>query len=405
MAPYPGYGSHLIFMRNQPLDPRKLAQTGMEALQRGDATHAKSCFQQLVEGKVADASIYLALAYACRSSGDSVSAGVAVDGALKLEPRNLRALLFKADLVSEGGDGRAASAFYLAAVKAASELDTLPADLRQAVERAQAVCDQHAGNLETMLREALDVQGVLVAAEDRFSQSLDILFGRKKAFFQEPRYYFFPGLPQIQFYDRQMFPWLDKVEAMTADIRAELVEILREQSAFKPYVQGDPARPQKDQAGMANNPDWSAFYLWKDGTIVAENAARCPKTMEAISEVPLAKAKGRTPSILFSMLRPGARIPPHNGFVNTRLICHLPLIVPPECGFRVGNETREWKEGKAWLFDDTIEHEAWNLSSQTRVILLFDVWRPELSIEERRQVTALLESVDQIGGGGQGWNL
>ena len=65
--------------------------------------------------------------------------------------------------------------------------------------------------------------------------------------------------------------------------------------------------------------------------------------------------------------------------LNTRLICHLPLIVPPGCGFRVGNETREWEEGKLLIFDDTIEHEAWNESDQDRVVLIFDIWRPELS--------------------------
>ena len=386
-------------------ESRQLAQSGMEALQRGDAQRARDSFLQLVSRGAADASIYLALAYACRHLGDSGAAGSAIDSALKLEPRNLRALLFKADHVSEAGDSRAAASFYLAAVKAASTAGSLPDDLRQAVERAQTICDRQAGELETTLRAVLAREKVEDAESGRFAESLDILFGRKQIYMQEPRYYYFPRLPQIQFYDRQAFPWLDRVEAATADIRSELMGVLREQSAFKPYVQGDTMRPQKDQAGMVNNPDWSAFYLWKDGAVVAENAARCPKTMAALADLPLAQVDRRSPSILFSQLRPGARIPPHNGFVNTRLICHLPLIVPPKCGFRVGNETREWVEGKAWLFDDTIEHEAWNLSDQTRVILLFDVWRPELTDSERRQVRAMFESIDQIGGTGPDWGV
>ena len=97
------------------------------------------------------------------------------------------------------------------------------------------------------------------------------------------------------------------------------------------------------------------------------------------------------------MLRPRTRIPPHNGLVNTRLICHLPLIVPPGCGFRVGNETREWVEGKAWVFDDSIDHEAWNDSDQTRVILLFEIWRPELTEEERALVAAMFEEIAAAG--------
>jgi aspartate beta-hydroxylase len=138
---------------------------------------------------------------------------------------------------------------------------------------------------------------------------------------------------------------------------------------------------------------------------VPENAARCPATLNALADVPLARVKNRSPSVLFSQLRPGARIPPHTGFVNTRLICHLPLIVPRDCGFRVGNDTRVPVEGKAWVFDDTMEHEAWNRSDQTRVILLFEIWRPELTEEERRLVSAMFEAIDSHSGEKTAWEI
>jgi len=150
---------------------------------------------------------------------------------------------------------------------------------------------------------------------------------------------------------------------------------------------------------MLNNPEWSAFYLCKHGAIVPENTARCPKTLSALADVPLARVRNRSPAILYSLLRPGARIPPHTGEVNTRLICHLPLIVPDKCSFRVGNDTRAPVEGRAWVFDDTIEHEAWNGSDRTRVILLFEVWRPELTLEERALVSAMFEAIDAYGAG------
>ena len=150
---------------------------------------------------------------------------------------------------------------------------------------------------------------------------------------------------------------------------------------------------------MLNNRDWSALYLWKNGEAVAENESRCPRTMAALKGVPLAQVPGRSPSILFSMLRPGAHIPAHTGFVNTRLICHLPLIVPDGCTFRVGNETRAWVEGQAWVFDDTIEHEAWNHSDQLRVILIFDTWHPMLDEAERRMITALNGALNAFGSG------
>ncbi len=375
--------------------PSNARAHGIEALRKGDVRKARESFERIVAAGQADASAYLGLAYSCAGLEDHQSALAAVDHALALEPRNLRALIMKADHLAAAGDARAASSFYRAAVDTAPPASQLPADLRNELGRAEAMCERYAAQFAAYLRERLVARGLVERRSSRrFRDSLDILTGLKKIYFQEPRQYFFPGLPQIQFYDREDFPWLDKVEAATADIRAELIEILKQESAFKPYVEGNPRLPQTNPQGMLNNPEWSAFYLWKNGAIVPENAARCPKTLSALADVPLALVRNRSPSILFSLLRPGARIPPHTGEVNTRLICHLPLIVPPDCSFRVGNDTRATVEGRAWVFDDTIEHEAWNGSDRTRVILLFEIWRPELTVEERGLVSAMFEAID-----------
>ena len=393
-------------MPTPPLNVRALGQSGLEALKRGDSRSARSAFEKILAEGQADASVCLALAYACRSQKDPGAALDAVDKALAQEPRNLRALIFKADLLDEIGDTHAASSYYLAAVKTAPSPDTLPPDLRDEVAHAQAMCDRYARKFETFLQDRLFERGLTEGPSTRrFRQSLDILTGKKTPYFQEPRYYFFPELPQIQFFDRRDFPWLDKIEAQTASIRAELIEVLKEDAAFKPYVEANPNRPANGENGMLNNADWSAFYLWKNGEVVPENAARCPKTMSALADIPFPRVSNRSPSILFSMLRPGARIPPHTGFVNTRLICHLPLIVPSGCRFRVGNDVRPWVEGKAWLFDDTIEHEAWNDSDEVRVILLFEVWRPELTTEERGLVAAMFDAIDAHAGQKPAWEI
>jgi aspartyl/asparaginyl beta-hydroxylase (cupin superfamily) len=102
---------------------------------------------------------------------------------------------------------------------------------------------------------------------------------------------------------------------------------------------------------------------------------------------------------MFSILRPRTRIPPHTGVANTRLVLHLPLIVPAGCGFRVGGETRLWTEGEAWVFDDTINHEAWNDSEKPRAILICDVWSPFLSAGERDLIAQLLGALDRFNGG------
>ena len=140
---------------------------------------------------------------------------------------------------------------------------------------------------------------------------------------------------------------------------------------------------------MLGNKDWSVLPLCENGWLDPKVTDQCPRTWEAVMQAPLPRVSGWGPTVLFSLLKAGARIAPHTGMFNTRLICHLPLIVPQGCRFRVGNEVREWEEGKLMIFDDTIEHEAWNDSGEDRVVLIFDIWRPELSERERTELTAL----------------
>ena len=393
-------------MGNLAMDPRALAATGAEALRRGDARTAREALERIASLGQADAGIYLAIAHACRLQKDHVAAYAAVENVLALEPFNVRALIQKADHLAALGDARVASVFYQTALNAAPPLHELPPDLREDLERAKAMCNEYAAQFEAFLRRRLVAKGFeSPRSSTRFRQSFDILLGKKKIYFQQPRTFYFPELPQIQFYDNRHFPWIPKVEAATGDIRAEVVELMKESSVFKPYVEGDSRQPGKDESGLAGNPDWSAYYLIRDGEIVHENVARCPKTIAALADVPHTSMKGRSPSVLFSLLRPGARIPPHTGLVNTRLICHLPLLVPPDCALRVGNETRVPVEGKVWVFDDTMEHEAWNLSDRPRVILLFEVWRPELTDEERVLVSTMFEAIDAQSGKKPEWGI
>jgi aspartyl/asparaginyl beta-hydroxylase (cupin superfamily) len=392
-------------MSAPPIDARVLTQAAVTALRAGRHAEARRLFEQLVAAGRADASVQLGLAYACFGTGDTGSALDATERVLALEPRNLRALLLKADHLQRSGDLRAAVSHYQAVVNAAASQGQLPADLAREVARAKSMCQRHAAQLEAALRRRLGPLGLDDAAGERVAQSLDILFGRRRIYVQEPRNYYFPGLPQIQFCPRADMPWLDRIEAAAGEIRAELEAVLQEKDSFAPYVQSVPGRPRPQGNVMLDNPDWSAFYLWKNGAVVPANAARCPRTLAALEGVPMCRLPDRSPSILFSLLRPHTRIPPHNGLVNTRFICHLPLIVPPGCVFRVGNETREWVEGKAWVFDDSIDHEAWNDSDHTRVILLFDVWRPELSERERALVQAMFSTIDEHAGQKPAWEI
>jgi aspartate beta-hydroxylase len=100
---------------------------------------------------------------------------------------------------------------------------------------------------------------------------------------------------------------------------------------------------------------------------------------------------------MFSVLRPHTHIPPHYGTINGRVIVHLPLIVPENCGaLRVAGETRSWVYGKCFAFDDSYAHEAWNHSDETRVVLLFDIWSPFLTEIEIAAFARVIELVDRM---------
>lgn len=379
-----------------------LARSGMAALAAGDPAAAEQRLGRVAAEGRPDASVWTALAMARLQLGRADTARAAVDQALALEPRSPRALITAADVRLAQNDLRGASTFYKSALLAAPA--TAGGDLAAELSRArQALADLSAA-FERRLMETVAAGGYdPERAQGRARHALELLTGKRRVFQQQPLMFYFPELPQRQFYEREEFPWLPELEARTEAIRAELLALLEDGDAFAPYLQRDLSRPALEQAALEGSRDWSAFFLWKNGALVEENAARCPATMDALTLAPLARTPGRTPSVLFSQLRPGARIAPHNGYVNTRLICHLPLIVPEGCGLRVGNETRSWREGETLIFDDSIEHEAWNTGGRTRVVLLFDIWRPELSADERVLVSAALHAAQTLDGGGPEW--
>lgn len=380
---------------------------GARALREGRPADALVLLHRITAAGQATSVVWLGVAMAHRALGDGPAELGALGEALKLEPRNIRALMMSGDHHAAAGDTRAADAYYRAVVKIAITSDGVDPALRPEIGRAHDMSQKYAAAYEAHLLKELTSRASLDGPQARrVRQSIDLLLGKSEIYLQQPRHYYFPELPNIAYADRAAFPWMDKVEAATGEIRAELLRVLEEDGAFTPYVEAEPNRPLFDDQGMTGNPAWSAFYLWKAGAPVPENVARCPAAVAALEEAPLCRIPGRTPSILFSLLRPGARIAPHHGFTNARFICHLPLIVPDGCAMRVGAETRAWTEGMACAFDDSVEHEAWNSNpDRLRVVMIFDIWRPELSETERELVSALLQAVDAYGAArpGESW--
>lgn len=378
----------------EPYQEQALLQQGVAALQQGNAGEARTRLEQLTSAGSANPVTWLLLAIACRVSRDVGAEEAAVDRLLQLDGRSVRGLIMKADCRAAAGDQGAALQYYRTAVTI-SETTTVPPDAAPEVEHAHkalAALDEafHAKRTRLMTNRGFPPE----SWSPRFAHALELAAGKRRQFYQRPTIFTYPELPQIQYYDPSDFDWSAKIETETAAVRAELVELLKlGTDNFRPYIQASDGDVRLDaNKALVENRDWSALFLCENGQVDDALIKRCPATWAAVNQAPLARIQGWGPTVMFSLLKAGARIEPHTGMFNTRLVCHLPLIVPPKCTFRVGNEVREWREGKLFIFDDTIEHEAWNESDEDRVVLIFDIWRPELSKQEQSELTALLSN-------------
>ena len=383
-----------------PSHKRTLTALGQRAFRRGDMLSARAAFQRLVDTDGADPQQWIHLAITCRNLSDEPAEEAAIQRALSADPTELVGLILRANLLERKGKSHEAAQAYSAVVAVAPPIERLHPEMRPAVSQALAQVNKYNSEFGAFLDQYLDPHLRNFAGENlkRFRDSLDIMVGRKRRYDSQSVTYHYPQLAPIEFFDRADFPWLDPLEAATDDIRNEFLAVLDAEEGFTPYISYPQDVPQNQFAELNNSPRWSAFHFYKMGTRVEENAAKCPITMKLLEGAPQPDQPGRTPASMFSLLKPKTRIPPHTGVTNVRLVTHVPLIIPEDCVFRVGNETRQWVPGKAWVFDDTIEHEAWNNSDKLRVVLIFDVWHPHLTPPERAMITALAAGVNAFHG-------
>ncbi|MEO8809968.1 MAG: aspartyl/asparaginyl beta-hydroxylase domain-containing protein [Rhodanobacter sp.] len=212
---------------------------------------------------------------------------------------------------------------------------------------------------------------------------------------QQPKFLYFPDITSQPYYPRRQFPWLESLEAATDVVREELRAVLSGEPSLESFLGDVP--PDAAQRMLASSsqqqPAWDAYFFHRHGLPHEEHRARCARTSAVLDALPLVRIRDHAPEALFSVLSPGTHILPHTGVTNTRLVTHLPLIVPPDCAIRVGGREHVWQEGRCVTFDDTWEHEAWNRSAQLRVVLIVDSWHPDLSEVERAAVTDLVEAI------------
>ncbi len=340
----------------------------------------------------------LNLATAQRMEGDMMGALATVDDALRIEPLAFRALLMRASLLEAMGHRRAAAIAYGNALTQTPDEQYLDDNTRRAIAHAGDFRTRNFTEMEDFLVRHAGTPGGSTSAEARrMSGFADHLLGKRQRYRSEPTHFFYPGLPSIEFYDRDQFAWLPEVEAATDDIRAELIAVLDDEIAaaeLEPYMQRPDTEPLEQWTELNKSLKWSAYHFAIYGWHFTEHRQRCPKTAALLDRMPQPDIQNRCPASLYSILEPHTHIPAHNGVANFRLLCHLPLILPGNCRFRVGSSIREWKMGEAMVFDDSIEHEAWNDSDQRRAVFIFDIWHPMLSADERDYIRRSLTAMD-----------
>ncbi len=141
--------------------------------------------------------------------------------------------------------------------------------------------------------------------------------------------------------------------------------------------------PHPEARGLLSSGSWRQYALYRHGYRLDEHCARCPTTTLLVDAIPGADSAGL---VYFSVLDPHTHVVAHAGPTNLRIRCHLPLMVPDGCALRVGKTWRAWREGKCLVFDDSFVHEADNPTDRERIVLIVDVWHPDLTPAERTQL-------------------
>ena len=371
------------------------------ALGAGNLQGAAELLERAAAERPDDAGLWLRLAGIQRGMGKPGLALETVHKALAIAPRDFAGLLMRASLLDRLNDPEALEAWGNAlANRPAGEL---PPQLLDIVAQGERRHSQWLASREAAMKDRMAASEARAEPQERkrIERFRSNVLRRTRPFHSSPTHFHYPELAEREFHPRRLFPWLTDIEAATETIAAELQAVMQaERAELVPYIQYPDHLPLDQWRPLNRNPDWTAIHLWKNGERIDANARHCPRTMDLLKGVPQPAIAGAGPNAMFSLLAPNTSIPAHVGVNNARLVCHLPLIVPEGCWFRVGAETRFWKRGGAFVFDDTMEHEALNPTNDLRVVFIFDLWHPDLSDPEREAVKALIETGGQVAGEG-----
>jgi aspartyl/asparaginyl beta-hydroxylase (cupin superfamily) len=352
-------------LKRAPAHPQALSSLGIHALQKGDVQGGIKRLESARKAAPDDLFVLMTLCDVYRQTGDNDAERDVIDAALAVDAYFAPALLAKGSWFERAGQATLAATTYANALKISPPEPQWPDAYRAQLAHAKRVSEEFSSAFRSYLSDALaeKIDALPSALAERWHEAVSLRARCSQPYVSESNQLHVPRLPAIPFYDPADFPFFRDLEAKTDVIREELLA--------------------------------STLQLWRYGEPLQENLEKCPETAKALQEAPLATIDGVCPNALFSALAPNTHIPPHHGESNARLVAHLPLIIPEKCFIRVGFETREWNVGEILVFDDTLEHEARNDSDELRVVLIFDVWNPFLTPEEREIVNLMASSSRQ----------
>ena len=388
-------------LAESPDNVEALNVVALAALRGGRAARALELLQRAAHSDPENAVTQHHLGRALEACGESAAALTAHAAAVRKAPNFCLARMYLAGCLERRGLSEQALVQYKRALDDAQRegswlnRETTPPPLRPLVEHAVSAVRRGGRALFARFLEPL--QGRYGRESlTRVEQSLRIFLNEEPPVYpdarQRPSFLFFPGLPPSAYLARALFPWIEAMETQTQAIVSELVELLPS-PAGRERVFGTEELERENLRGMDVAPSWNGYYFFRHGERRNDNCESCPVTTATLEATPLARIREHAPEVLFSVFTAGTHLMPHRGVTNTRIVGHLPLIVPPDCALKVGGEIHEWRTGRVVMFDDTYEHEAWNRSSTTRVVLIFDVWNPHLTEAERAALADLIAAM------------
>ena len=392
-------------LADAPDTPEALNFVAMCSLSRGDLASAQRDLERAAQLEPTQPEIWKNLGIVHLAQQRFEDALDAFDRALGIEPVHFAARLHRGAALEQLGRTDDATAAYFGAIVAAQNRGkwrndvTTPPGLRPAVKHAIAFVEAHRKRILMELLQPLRARHG-AASLSRVEQGLEIYLGERPADYPDKRqfckFFYVPGLRATPYYERELFPWHAELEKHTDTIREELRGVLARPIGVEPFLGTNDNTLLKEQnllAGARGEAQWNSFFFHRHGEVFEQNARRCPRTTEILASLPLVHIRGHAPEVLFSILTPGSHILKHHGVTNTRLVTHLPLIIPEDCAISVGGVEHAWQEGRCVTFDDTFEHEAWNRSDQVRAVMILDSWHPDLSDAEREAIALLVGGI------------